>query len=49
MFSGDSGGGVESVVYGDNFVYRNNADVTYMFDTMTDINKPTDSSWEGII
>lgn len=49
MFSGDSGGGVDSVVYGDNFVYRNNADVTYMFDTMTDINKPTDSSWEGII
>lgn len=49
MFISDISGGVENVVYGDNFVYKNNADVTHMFSSNRDINKPTDPSWEGII
>ena len=38
-----------SINYGENFVYRNTADVTNMFGIVEDALKPTDPSWEGII
>ena len=38
-----------SINYGENFVYRNTADVTNMFGIVEDALKPTDPSWKGII
>ena len=49
MFAGDSGTLIKNVIYGPNFVYRNNANVKNMYYTVGNINKPTDPSWEGVL
>lgn len=49
MFTTDSSrAGVKNAIYGPNFVYRNNADVTDMF-YYVNTNRPTDPSWEGVL
>ena len=39
---------LRTLIYGADFVYANNADVSYMFND-TPANKPTDPSWNGVV